>query len=398
LANTHPSGDSPSIVRVVTSVAEIVHAAAALASSSRVAFDLESNGLFAFRPAICMIQLAGDDGAIVIVDPLAAPVSPLEDLLGPAGPIKIVHDVSFDARMLAEIGVALGNVHDTSIAARMLGRAATGLASLLASELGITMDKALQHHDWRVRPLEVTHLAYLAKDVAHLAALDDVLWGQVRERGIEEEVLEETRYRLASAIASIAEPDRQPGWTRLKGIERASAIERGVARRLWEARDREASRLDVPPYKVLGNEAIIDIAKARPTTRVELSRVRGASHGRAQSMGTALLAAIAAGIADGDAPEEERAWLERPRLSGELARARRVRETRLMAWRKAEAARRGVDEQVILPGHCVKDLAEPESIDEAAARVVPGFGACRAAYAPAIVLALRAPPDEKVGE
>jgi len=46
---------------------------------------------------------------------------------------------------------------------------------------------------------------------------------------------------------------------------------------------------------------------------------------------------------------------------------------------------------VVLPGHCVKDIAEPEAMTADEIARVDGFGACRAAYAEAIALALRAP-------
>jgi ribonuclease D len=385
-------------LRLVTSAPELAAAAARLAGAGRVAFDLESNGLFAYRARTCTLQLAaGAD--IVLVDAIATSIAVLSDLLGERGPIKVVHDVSFDARMLAESGIALDNVHDTSIAARMLGRTATGLASLLASELGITLDKALQHHDWSVRPVEAKELAYLALDVAHLEALDDKLWGEAQAKGIEEEVLEETRYRLRGALASARSPDPQPGYTRFKGLDRMSAVEQAIVRRLWEAREAQAAKLDVPPYKVIGNEAIEAIAKTRPTDRAGLGKVRGATHGRAGAMAPLLLRAVAEGIAAGGVPEEERAWIDRPRVPSAVAKARRARETRLMAWRKAEAQKRGVDEQVVLPGHCVKDIAEAEIVTKEGVEQVPGFGACRAAYAAAIVQALRAPlPPQGAGE
>jgi ribonuclease D len=162
-------------------------------------------------------------------------------------------------------------------------------------------------------------------------------------------------------------------------------------RRLWEARDIEAARLDVPPYKVIGNEAFVDIAKARPADRAALSRIRGASHGRASSMAGALLRAVATGIADGDLPPEDKVWLERPRMPATVAKARRAREARVMAWRKGEAQRRGVDEQVVLPGHCVKEIAEPEAMTAEEVASVGGFGACRSAYVEPILLALRGP-------
>ena len=387
----------PNAPRIITSTAELAAFAERLGGAARVAFDLESNGLFVHRARTCTLQLAAGD-EIAIVDALATSIAPLGALLGEHGPIKIVHDVSFDARMLAESGVFLGNVHDTSIAARMLGRAATGLASLMKSELDFTMDKTLQHHDWSVRPIDQKQLDYLALDVAHLDALERKLWSEAQAKGIEEEILEETRYRLAGAIRASTTVDPQPQYTRMKGIERLKGVERAVARRVWEARDAQAARLDVPPYKVIGNEAIEGLAKARPLDRAALAKVRGATHGRAAAMAHVILTAVAIGIADGDIPEEDRVWIDRPRLAPSLAKARRSREARVMGWRKREAQKRDVDEQVVLPGHCVKEIAEPEMVDEASVMKVAGFGACRARYAAEIVEALRAPAAPEGGD
>jgi hypothetical protein len=48
-----------------------------------------------------------------------------------------------------------------------------------------------------------------------------------------------------------------------------------------------------------------------------------------------------------------------------------------------------VDEQVVLPGHCVKDLAQAEGMEVGTITGVPGFGACRARYVEAIALSLQ---------
>src|SRR5689334_11317811 len=122
---------------------------ARLRGSSCVGLDIESNGMFAYRAQICIVQIAAPEH-LVVVDALATPLSPLDGLLGEDGPVKIVHDVAFDARMLAESNLTLGNVRDTAIAARMLGRSATGLSALL-SEIGIVIDKKMQKHDWSRR-------------------------------------------------------------------------------------------------------------------------------------------------------------------------------------------------------------------------------------------------------
>ncbi|HVH44307.1 MAG TPA: ribonuclease D [Labilithrix sp.] len=364
---------------------ELREVAARLARAQRVALDIESNGLFKYKATLCTMQLATAD-EVVVVDTLAVPLHALSDLLGPNGPPKIVHDIAFDARILAESKLLLANVLDTSLAARMLGRAATGLASLMSSELGVTLDKKLQHHDWTERPIQRHQLRYLADDVIHLEALADKLWAEIEQRetagawGIAEAIEEETRYRLAQAISAAGSVDPRPPYIRLKGIDRVPKEELPILRRIAELRETKARSLDVPPYKVIGPDVLFAIAKARPRTLDELSRVRGATSGhRARSLASSMLAAVAAGLADDGIPDEERRLLDRPRLPSSVLKERRARESRLTAWRKSEAKKRGVDEQVVLPGHCLQDLADLAD-DATLERVcaIPGLGALRA--------------------
>jgi ribonuclease D len=343
--------------------------------AQRVAVDLEASGMFAYRARVCTLQLAWDEGhAVAIVDTLAVSPANLAGMLGRSGPLKIVHDVAFDARLLAELGIELGNVHDTAVAAHMLGRTATGLASLLESLLGVRLAKDMQQHDWRIRPLDAASLAYLAADVVSLERLERALWAEVIERGIEQEVIEETEYRIASAIAAARAPDREPPYMRLRGIERLSERELAALRAIAEVREREAERRDVPPYRVLPHEVLVEIARRRPATREDVGRVRGAASSSPALMNDVVRALATAGDS---LPEDERELLQRPRVPTAVHRARRERESRLVAWRRAEATRRGVDQQVVLPGHCLKDTAEsePAGLDELAR--IPGIGAFR---------------------
>ncbi|MGO8993016.1 MAG: ribonuclease D, partial [Polyangiaceae bacterium] len=91
--------------------AELEELARALSSAPRMALDVESDGMFAYRAQVCTVQLAAH-GTISIVDALATSLEPLAPVLAESGPVKIVHDVAFDARMLAATGLFLGNVHD----------------------------------------------------------------------------------------------------------------------------------------------------------------------------------------------------------------------------------------------------------------------------------------------
>src|SRR6478672_2860400 len=194
---------------LITREDELERVARRLARSPRVAFDLESNGMHAYRATACIIQLECE-GEVIIIDSMATSLLPMGELLSSPDTEKIVHDVAFDARILAEAGVFLANARDTSLAARMLSRPATGLASLLESELGVHIDKKMQQHDWGERPLTSAMLTYLAGDVVHLSELADRLFARVVERGIADEVEEETRYRLAQAIAGAGVEDARP--------------------------------------------------------------------------------------------------------------------------------------------------------------------------------------------
>jgi ribonuclease D len=382
------TGERPTIVAALHEVPAFLRD---VACATKVGVDLEASGLFAYRARPCTLQVAWDTGGrIAVVDALTVPLESVGSFLGKGGPLKVVHDVAFDARLLAESGIELANVHDTAIAARMLGRSATGLASLLESILGVRVSKAMQQHDWRKRPLDAAGLSYLASDVANLERLEGAIWSDVAARGIEQEVTEETEYRLASAIAAARSPQVGPAYLRMRGIERLPERTLSVLRAIADLREEEAARRDVPPYRVMPNEALLAIARERLATPEAVARVRGVS---TTSPGArTFVAAIARAVASaGDLlPEDERARLHRPPPPPGVQRARREREARLLAWRRAEATRRGVDEQVVLPGHCVKDAADQDAkaVDDLAS--VPGIGVFRVERdGPAILRALR---------
>ena len=74
-------------------------------------------------------------------------------------------------------------------------------------------------------------------------------------------------------------------------------------------------------------------------------------------MTEALLEAVIQGIAVGALSPPEAAHLEHPSINPDAIDARKRRDKRLTGWRDSEARKRGVHEQVVLPGHCVRQLA-----------------------------------------
>ena len=379
-------------VSVVTTTSELERVAQRAAGAAMLAVDVEGNGLFVYRAQLCTVQLGwleqGGAMHIAIVDTLACDPGPLAPLLGAQGPVKVLHDFTFDAKLLQEVGVALANVRDTSVLARLLGRKATGLGSLLASELGIVVPKDLQQHDWSKRPLTEPQLAYLAADVRHLGALYDRLNGEAVEREISEEVEEESQYKLETALAP--QRDRGPSYLRIKGADKLDPLGLAVLRRLVAQRELLAADWDVPPFKVAGNDLLLELSRARPTSREALRTFRRGFSSRLAGSADRLLAAILQGLQDETVPAEDRA--EPARLDRTAAALRRGREKRLTAFRRSEAARRGVDEQVVLPGHCLQDALSLDQFTLQALAGVKGLGQKRLAlYGEAILGAMAEP-------
>ena len=374
-------------ITLVESAGALEAIAARAARADRLAVDAEANGLHAFRPALCVLQLAWPEGstmAVAVIDTLAVPVTPLAPLLGEGGPVKVLHDLTFDARLLADAGAPLARARDTSVAARLLGFAATGLSALLASELGVAHAKDLQQHDWSRRPITPAQLAYLAGDVGHLLALDDHLDARGAALDIRAEIAAECAYKLSTALNPPR--DGRPAYARIKGVGALDGTGRAVLRRLCEAREAAASAVDVPPFKVITNETLLELAVKRPRDRAALAAVRGATVGLAGQRVEGWLRAVAAGIDDGDIPPADQAMFA-PVIPDRVSFAkRRAREAQVSAWRKAEATRRGVDAQVVLPGHCATDLVDaliahddrPDADAlQAAIAGIPGLGSSR---------------------
>lgn len=373
---------------VVREEADLRQLARELENVHRFAIDLESDGMYAYRAKLCVIQIA-TDAAIWIIDSLHTSAAPLAKALSADGPVKIIHDVAFDARLLAEAGISLGNVHDTALAAQWLGRPATGLGNLLLGDLQVVVDKSMQHHDWSRRPLDAKAITYLTSDVAHLSQLHDRLWGELNEKGIEAEVLIETDYRISTAIEG-ANTSPPPAYLRMKGIEKAASSSRPALRRLAAIRERLAEAANVPPYKIAGNEILFAIAAAQPETEAKLLSIRGAD--RLRRAARDILTALRESKGESLPPEEEEQF-RRPRISHEEIQAKKQRETSLNAWRKAEATKRGVDEQAVLPGHCLREFASRDGWTFESLASVGGFGDVRIArYGKEILNALAAPP------
>lgn len=367
-----------------------------VAGLARVALDTEANSLHAYRERVCVVQLSTDHES-AIIDPLVLPdLAPLGAALARTDLEVVLHGGDYDIAVLSrDHGIALGRVFDTHVAATLLGEPRVGLADLAATHLGVQLDKRFQTADWGRRPLTPEQLVYLQGDTQWLLPLRDLLAARLRERDLEEEAeIEFRRLALRRGRPLATDPE---GWRRLKGASELGAEGRAVLAALWTWRESEAERRDLPPFKVLAPQALLAVAQ-RPPPDDPRAPLTGLHPREVARHGGAVRGAVRRGLEAaraGQAPPPP----ERPVLGEAQRRERKQREQvedRLRAWRREEAAARGVPNVVVLPNPALEHLAEHAdryaAADPSELAALPDVGPKRAArYGEALRRLLRAP-------
>lgn len=376
------------MARWIRSTGELAELVRSLAGRRAVALDTESDSLHHHREKVCLVQIGVGEGGWLL-DPLAArDLSPLAPLLADPGVVKVLHGADYDVTTLKrDFGFEFASVFDTMIAARFLGLPEIGLQALLRTEFSIALAKDSQKDDWSRRPLTPIQETYALLDVAHLLPLQERLAGRLAEKGRLEWVREEC------AAVAMLEPARRgrdaDAWQRVKGARRLSRREQAVLRAVFAWRDAIADRTDIPAFKILSSETLLDLAARHPATLEELRPIKGLSSPRVQRETAAILETIA------------RAWSlpddELPRLVSTprpvVPDATRRRIDRLRAWRAAEAVRLGVDVSVVLPQRLLERVAEVAPSAAADLAQVEGLRQWRqAAFGEALVQVSSAAP------
>jgi ribonuclease D len=256
-----------------------------------VALDTESNSFHVYRERVCLLQLSTREQDWV-VDPLAVDVRPLGELLCD-GRETILHGADYDVRCLRrEFGWRLPRLFDTMVAARRLGRTALGLSALVEARFGVRLSKANQRSDWGRRPLSADQLAYAALDTHYLLPVAEELRQELERQGLAALALAE--FQRIAAVEPRERVFDEEGWRRLKGARELDAAGRAVLRALWVAREACASEADRPPFKVMAEQAMVEIARRRPATAEALASLPGVTPQVLRRMGDAIRAALAA--------------------------------------------------------------------------------------------------------
>lgn len=333
--------------RFVRTAAALEHAVAELAAADEIALDTEFHVERHYFPQLMLIQLRGDAGDPVLVDPLAGlDLRPLAALLGER-PV-IVHGGASDVQILGDaLGCAVRVVFDTQIAAGCLGLGfPVRLQELASTCLGRHMPKGETLSDWSVRPLTEHQLSYAADDVMVLAPLKAAL--EARMDGMQAALA--AAFSAEMVQLAVTPEDDAEAWRAVGGAQVLDGAERGVLRELARWRQREARARDVPRHSVVSDGVLLDLARRAPLGMDALRANRRMPSNVVKREGPALLGCISGAVGQSPPPPlyaRPRAWIDLARAAG------RIREVQT-----------GVAAELLLPDRVIAALAEGSPVPD----------------------------------
>lgn len=329
----------------------------------RLALDTESDPYHRYREKVCLIQIATRDRDLLL-DTLAHGLpDPLRALLADPSRTIVLHGADYDVRALAKgFGLRFGRIFDTAVAAQILG-VPSGLKPVLEAELAVIIDKAEQRSDWAKRPLSDAQIEYARRDVRHLLALADRLTTRLESAGrlawLEEEC---AQLRLEEPAEKVFDPGE---WRAVKGAKELHELGRKALKAAFVWREEEASRRDVPPFRVLRNDELLRVAQRVEEDRGRLHRLGRARfippHVSVESLGLA----ISAGLEREDPAAEPRP----PRERSPLDKAAAARLDRLLEARGRWSSSLALDPGFLIPkrvlaGVAARDPKNPSDLEE----------------------------------
>ena len=338
-----------------------------LSTETTLAFDLEADSLHHYTEKVCLIQVS-TDSETALIDPLASlDLSPLAPILANPAIRKVFHGADYDIRSLhRDFGFEVRNLFDTMIASQFLGEKEVGLAAALKKRFGVELDKKYQKADWSRRPFSPQMIEYAMKDTSLLIRLYLQLEDELRAKGRLEWVEEESE--IVSCVRA-ASRDNEPLFLRFKGAAKLKPRSLAVLERLLVFRDERARKRDLPPFRILGNDPLRELALLLPRTAADLAGIPGLSQKLLDSYGREILNIVAQGLS---VPAEKLPHY--PTAQRVLMdRCREDRLKRLKGWREEKGAELGLGVGIIANNSLLEAMSEaaPDSMEMLAA--VPGI-------------------------
>lgn len=330
-----------------------------LGREQRVALDTEAASFHRYVDRVYLIQLSSDRET-ALIDPLSAvALKPLGQLLGNPKIEIVLHDADYDLRILnRDFGFTARTLFDTRLAAQLAGEPAVGLGALLEKHYGIKVNKKLQRADWSRRPLTQAMIEYAADDTRYLPFLRDRLEADLESKGRLAWAREE--FRLLEGIRWIPPAENEQAFLRIKGSKELPRRNLAVLRELYEWREGTARHLDRAPFRILGNSALLAVARAAPRNQARVREVQGLPTSAADRYGAELSAAVKRGL---ETPQADLPAVTRSsRPKHDRAYDRRLEQLKLLRDRRSKEM--NMDPGMLCPNGTLQAIARMEPTTE----------------------------------
>jgi len=258
----------------ISSPEALSEACALLGRAKELAVDTEFHREDSYYARFALLQIASRD-ACYLIDPLAiSDLSPVWELLGAPGIVKVFHAARQDVEIiLHEGGLIPAPLFDTQIAASLLGYGLqVGFGNLVERILNTTLAKGESFSDWLHRPLRPEQLRYAANDVLYLMPIYRRL-KQELERAGRLDWLAEEQATICSEETYRIVPEEM--FWRVKGNSKLRPHSLAILSALADWRERTAQREDRPRRRIISDEALVEIARKTNGDRVPFERIRG---------------------------------------------------------------------------------------------------------------------------
>lgn len=247
--------------------------------SGDIAIDAERASGYKYSQRAYLIQIFRRGGGLHLIDPIPLANSKLwQEFNSKFSQFQwVIHASTQDLPCLIGVGLKPTLLFDTELGARIAGCDRVGLGPLAESLLEIQLAKEHSAVDWSIRPLKPEWLTYAALDVDILLDIKD----KVEKMLIEQNKLAWAKQDFTSILDSFndyqfSDEPRPDRWRRTSGMHKVrDRLTLTLVRDLWLSRNELAAELDIAPGRVLGDEAIIELALARPDNPEEVAKIIG---------------------------------------------------------------------------------------------------------------------------
>jgi ribonuclease D len=189
-------------------------------------------------------------------------------------------------------------------------------------------------------------LAYARLDSYYLIDLQNRLAPELEEKGLLELAKED--FQHLAHLGPAPTESQPPVWWRLVNGKELSAQQCASLQALLEYREAQARNADVPPFKILNNQTLIDIAAANPRSLDDLKAAGNLTQKQIDRHGYNLLNTLAQS-AKSNPPS-------RP-VTRKPSDAILARMDLLKNWRKETGRKLEVESDIILPREVMEAIA-----------------------------------------